>query len=724
MKNLLCLFLCVLSIRGAAQDRVLSGIVQDENKAPIQGANVYLVNSYDGTTTDEDGSFSFATQQTGEQTIAVHLIGYQDYTVSVDLSQPAATLQVSLQEEALQLAGATVTASRDFEASDRHKVTVLNRLDVLTTGGSNADITYALQTLPGTQPAGNQSGLFVRGGTGNETRVYIDGLAVDNFYYQGTPGVAQRGRFSPDLFQGSFFSSGGYSALYGQALSSTLILASRDLPDQSSIDVSVSSVGAEAGVDLLSKDKRGSGGATVRYTNLLPYFNFVEQLRTFEKMPEYLDGTVNFRRKVGADGIIKFYGSYGQSSVALAEADLEDLSTDYLRGVDNRNLYTNLTYRGNVAESVQLDVGTSFSTNENHFGSRLMEPSSAHDDSYQTSRLYQGRSVLTKFYDNVELKVGGEVLYSEEEADYQSAAGSKHRQASDYLTVAFAESRFTALKKLRGQFGVRLENSSLLDKSNVAPRASLAYLTGKQSQLSLAYGHFYQKPEKSYLLYALPLEYEKSQHYILSFQHMKTSQTLRAELFYKQYDGLIKTSPDTSNTGYGYAQGAEIFWRDKKTVPKLDYWISYSYLDTKRDYLDYYHLARPDFAASHTASVVTKRFISSLSTSVGLTYTFASGRPYFNPNRPADEFMLDRTTSYHNLSAMVAYLTKIKQANAIFVMSVKNVLGTEQVFGYQYATNNPAVRRASTPLAPRFFYLGVFLNWGVDKRQQTIDDLL
>ena len=714
----------MLSAPVFCQGIVLSGSVRGEDNAPIQGANVYLVDSYDGTTTDEDGNFSFATEQTGEKLITIHLIGYQDHTASVDLSKPTAKLNIILKEQALRLAGATVTASRDFEASDRYKVTVLKPLDVLTTGGANADITYALQTLPGTQPAGNQSGLFVRGGTGNETRVYIDGLAVDNFYYQGTPGTAQRGRFSPNLFRGSFFSSGGYSALYGQALSSTLILESRDLPDQSSVDASVSSVGAEAGIDLLSKDRKGSVGATIKYTNLLPYYHFVEQKQAFEKMPVYADGTLNLRRKVGDQGIIKFYGSYGQSRVAVVETELEDPSTEYLREINNRNVYTNLTYRGNLGEGTRLDVGTSFSTNRDHYRSQRQEDLSKRGDAHYTSALYQARSVLTKYYDNLKLKAGGELYYSVDRTDYQSGEGEESILANDLLTAAFLEGQFTALTKLRGQFGLRVENSSLLNKSNVAPRASLAYLTGKQSQLSFAYGHFYQKPKKSYLPKALPLGYEKSKHYILSFQRIKVNQTFRTEVFYKKYDGLIKTAPDTSNAGYGYAGGAEVFWRDKKTVRNLDYWVSYSFLDTKRDYLDYHRLARPDFAARHTASVVTKKFVSSLSTSLGLTYTFASGRPYFNPNRPIEEFMVDRTAHYHNLSAMVAYLTKIKQANAIFVLSVKNVLGNDQIFGYQYATTDPSVRRASTPLAPRFFYVGVFLNWGVDDRQQTIDDLL
>ena len=35
------------------------------------------------------------------------------------------------------------------------------------------------------------------------------------------------------------------------------------------------------------------------------------------------------------------------------------------------------------------------------------------------------------------------------------------------------------------------------------------------------------------------------------------------------------------NSGFGDAKGIEFFWRDKKTIKNLDYWISYCYINTK-----------------------------------------------------------------------------------------------------------------------------------------------
>jgi hypothetical protein len=115
-----------------------------------------------------------------------------------------------------------------FEASDRQRAAaVLNPIDIVTTASANGDVTGALKTLPGAQQVGESEGLFVRGGTAAETKYFIDGTLVNNFFQGGAPNIAGYGRFSPFLFKGTVFSTGGYSALYGQALSSALILESK-----------------------------------------------------------------------------------------------------------------------------------------------------------------------------------------------------------------------------------------------------------------------------------------------------------------------------------------------------------------------------------------------------------------------------------------------------------------------------------------------------------------
>src|SRR3546814_13148731 len=88
-------------------------------------------------------------------------------------------------------------------------------------------------------------------------------MIVSNPYYSDVPNLAQRNRFNPFLFKGTVFSSGGYSALYGQGLSGALILESVDLPLESSAFFGLSSVGADAGYEHLRSEERTVGKACV-----------------------------------------------------------------------------------------------------------------------------------------------------------------------------------------------------------------------------------------------------------------------------------------------------------------------------------------------------------------------------------------------------------------------------------------------------------------------------
>jgi hypothetical protein len=230
----------------------------------------------------------------------------------------------------------------------------------------------------------------------------------------------------------------------------------------------------------------------------------------------------------------------------------------------------------------------------------------------------------------------------------------------------------------------------------------------------------------------------KATHYILQYQKVTQLTTLRAEAFYKRYDHLIKTDVTNNveraaaNNGSGYAQGFELFWRDKKTIKNFDYWISYSFLDTKRNFLNFPAQIEPAFAAKHTANLVVKKFVTGLKTQFNANYAFATGRPYYNIrfDNNAGKFAIfdqGRTINYHNLSFSVNYLPNIGKQGAsrftVFVFSVTNVLGFDQQFGYNYSFNGMR-REAIVPPARRFFFVGVFMSFGVDRSQDVINNNL
>ena len=156
-----------------------------------------------------------------------------------------------------------------------------------------------LRTLPGTQQVGESGELFVRGGAGYETKQFIDGTLVNNAYFSGAPDIATRGRFSPFLFKGTVFSTGGYSALYGQALSSALILESIDLPEQSAARLLYHLYFWEHSFKIWQKTKKVAGVLTYNYTDVSLYFNAVKQdARLFRKTPHSITAMLIFASKL------------------------------------------------------------------------------------------------------------------------------------------------------------------------------------------------------------------------------------------------------------------------------------------------------------------------------------------------------------------------------------------------------------------------------------------
>jgi vitamin B12 transporter len=220
MKTLLFLLLLIGAAGfGQAQtNTVLSGTVRDADGQPLPGVNVFLKTTFDGASTDTLGRFRFrSSHAAGPLPLVVTLIGYEALELPVVLGQgPVHLPALKLKASRAQLGDVVVTAG-SFEASDEKRGTVLKPLDIVTTAGALADVAGALNTLPGTTRNGEEGKLFVRGGAAGETRQYLDGLPLQSPYSASVSGVPARGRFSPMLFKGTIFSTGGYSAEYGQA---------------------------------------------------------------------------------------------------------------------------------------------------------------------------------------------------------------------------------------------------------------------------------------------------------------------------------------------------------------------------------------------------------------------------------------------------------------------------------------------------------------------------
>ncbi len=721
----------------SAQTTHITGKVTEQRRKPLQGVSIALADSYDGATSDSIGSFRFHTTDTGKATLQVSFTGYSTWEQEIVLKGDTLYFEISLKESPNELTAVVITAG-SFEAGDSKKATVLKPLDIVTTASANADVAAAMRTLPGTQQVGESAELFVRGGEGYETRQFIDGMVVANPFFSSAPNIASRGRFSPFLFKGTVFSTGGYSALYGQALSSALVLESIDLPDRSEASASISPLFAGGQYQHLAKNKKSSWGLTGGYTNLALYFALVPQKPDYFRAPEVYNADANFRIKTSVSGMLKFYASYTVNKLGLRNRDIDMPSLKNAFGLQSENFYSNISYKERIANRLMLKTGVSLSYNYDHIKQELQDSADKpvtdnlpdymklkNYELHNRSLFFQTRVLLDyKLGGLSAIRFGGEYWHTKDSSIYNKMPAS----LTDNFGAFFAEGDFYISQKLAFRAGLRAEYSSLLDKPNLAPRTSLAYKLSKKAQLSADYGIFYQKPINQYLLFNPDMPYMRADHYILTYQRMDAVTTFRAQVFHKGYKQLPRLDADTSGGGTGFAQGFELFWRDKKTFKNFDYWITYSWLNTEREYLNFPYAMQPSFAANHTANLVVKRFFTKLSMQVNMNYQYATGRPFYNIrwNTNSSEWqVLDqgKTIPYQTMSLSVNYLKNVGKAFGVFVFSVNNVFNSKQIFGYQYPISG-GEKVAIVPPARQFFFAGVFLSWGTDRTQDAINNNL
>ena len=704
-RSIFYIFFSILSLNTFSQTIIIGKVTQEQGES-LPGANIYLKGTYDGTSGNESGQFLLKTKKTGPFDLRVVFMGYEPFTQKMDLKGDTIRLNIQLKEAFNQLNAVTITAGT-FEASDKKQAVTITPLDMVTTAGAKGDVFGALQSLPGTTTNGESGRLFVKGGDSEESQTYIDGSLVYVPYNSSAPNLSTRGRFNPFMFKGTIFSTGGYSAEYGQALSSVLLLNTNDMPAEDQLDLSVMSIGVElAGTKLW---KNGAATGSMTYNNLSPYMSLATQNYNWIHAPKSVTGALSIRQKTGKTGMFKFYSSYNKNAFTINQENLEPGGSPFEYHLANENYYMNTSWNGHLGEKWSMNSVASFTNNR---------------DDIRFDQTTIGKKIVGThlknaftypFTEKFSFKFGGEFFAKTFSQNVMMPSEMHDNSFTNQILAGFTEAQLYASSKFVTRIGARVEYSDYLKSVKLSPRLSTAYKVTDNSQFSLAYGWFYQNPVDDYLLYTNKLNPERADHYTFSYQSSINNRTLRVELYYKDYKDLVKTNGGAfylptsyTNLGSGYAKGLDLFWRDNKTIKNGDYWISYSYLDTKRDYRDFPEEAAPTFASKHNLSVVYKHWLSGLRSLAGVNFKYSSPRVYNDPNSPVfnGEVMLP----YRSLDLSLSFLYR---KNIIIYGAVTNVAGFKNEFGRRYAnTTDAGGNYPSTAIEPssnRFYVVACFI---------------
>jgi len=224
--SLLLLFCCGITF----SQTTISGIVTDENSQPIPGANVIIVGTSTGTSTDFDGNFTLTVDQEPPFSLQVSNIGFSTETLEVTSNNQ--TLNFIL-KEGTSLDEVVISASRTPERIFESPVTVerFGLKEIKNT--ASADFYNGLENLKGVDVNSNSltfNSINTRGfATFSNTRFMqlVDGMDNStpalNFPIGNLVGMIETDVMSVELLPGAS------SALYGaNAFNGILFMRSKN----------------------------------------------------------------------------------------------------------------------------------------------------------------------------------------------------------------------------------------------------------------------------------------------------------------------------------------------------------------------------------------------------------------------------------------------------------------------------------------------------------------
>ena len=668
----------------------ISGRVVDERRVPVAGATVTILHTLDGCVSDSLGAFTLMTTVIGRQVLVVTATGLDTATLTLPLTNDTSGLLIALRSSWRRLNAVTVSAG-DFSVADNGR-TVLKPMDIMTTAGADADVIRTLQTLPGTQQPGASTGLFVRGGDASEAMVVIDEGTVQNPFFSSLPGVSQSSRFSPFQFKGISFSSGCYPVRYGQALSSVLELNTRDIADNNRISLGANATGVFAsGARLWKKNSFECSGS---YNNFSPFYRWATTNVDFYSPPTGGGLSLKYVWQPSEKEQVKVLvrGSVYNAGVLTPDPFIAGDTMDF--SIRNRLWLASIAWRRSVGSGWEFFTAASYSYNRDDIAWRdsLLGVVPLVNSDFRAQGRFETKKYITSGF---EVDAGFEVQHY----GYSRMFDTLDGRFTETLPAAYLELHWRPWPWFALRPGIRYEASALTHQGVASPRLSVALRIGPNAQFSLAAGYFYQDPPNLYLLSGYRPSMQEARHVILDYQWTHADRTLRLETYYKSYSRLVREytsvyDPDAAwrivpqgrqvdNSGYGYARGAELFWHDKSTLKGFDYWVSYSYIDTRRLYEDYLKEATPDYVAAHNLSVVTRYFVDKWQTNFSLTFSYASGRPYYDP--ASSIFLGARTPPFNDLSLAVGRLATVKKWFTVIYLGVGNITDHHNLFGYRYS---------------------------------------
>ena len=298
--------LLLIASTGHAQVKIFGKVI-DAEEQPIEFATVRIAGTAVGATTGLDGSYSLSVAESDTIEIIFTCIGYKEHKQKLISPSGNVNVNAKLFKTTRELEAIEVTEYK--KQTGGMQTLDAGQLKVGPNASGNA-VEGLLTTIAGVSSKDEMSSQYsVRGGSYDENSVYINGIEV--YRPQLISSGQQEGLsiINPSLVGSIEFSTGGFSAEYGDKMSSVLDITYRQ-PESFEGNVAASLMGAEAAIGQSTGKFSQLHG--IRYKRNTTLLSSLETKGEYD--PSFFDYQTNLRLKLNDQWNISFLGNIAMNN--------------------------------------------------------------------------------------------------------------------------------------------------------------------------------------------------------------------------------------------------------------------------------------------------------------------------------------------------------------------------------------------------------------------------
>lgn len=716
---------------------IIGRVIDRSNQQPLGEVSVSVLKNkivINGALSDEKGFFKIEEVPVGEYSLRFSLVGFNPLFIDNVVVNSGAPADVFAELEIVSTELIEITEERFRNPSDiSNSFKNLKYEEIRRAPGGFEDIGRVVQTLPGVSFVNDgRNDLIVRGGSPSENLFLVDNSVVPNINHFGSQG-STGGPISIinlELLREINFITGGFSAKYGDKLSSILELKLREGSREKFLsDINLSATGFGAVFEgPLGSEKKGSWILSARRS----YLDLIFNASGFGFVPAYssaqLKAVYDFDEKnslaVNAYGNldnVKFNNDT-EENIQDNETILDNDQKGYVNTFELKSLLTKKSF-------ALFNLGRTYNSfkylGRDSLFNDIFRNNSKESETTLKAEYFLSPDIGTQLefgaawrfinFENDILRDTDTTLYIDPVTGdrYVLPALAINDNNGTGKAFAFAQVTHTFFGKLKFNAGLRYDYFAFIKNKNyISPRVSAVYSFTGKFNMSFAYGIFYQSPSYVWLI-ANPANRDlndiRADHYIAGAEYLLSSDfRISLEAYYKKYSDYPVSSlrpyvilansggdfeqqedfglePLTS-VGTGYSRGIELFMQ--KALTEYFYGtLNLSVYESKYKALD--GIERTSNFDNRYLFTITGGYKFGDGWQAGSKFRFAGGRPY-TPINPADGTMLvseyntARLPDYSRLDFRLDKNWNFSKWTLITYIDIQNILNKKNITSIEW----------------------------------------